>query len=63
MGDGVRVLFGRIRSIGVGYCAVDAARQGWRGDALVPGQAGRVNLQRAYGPCVSSSIGRYGGRR
>ena len=59
----MRVLYGRICSTGVGYCAVDAARQGWRGDALVPGQAGRVNLQTAYGPCVSSSIGRYGGRR
>ena len=63
MGDGVRVLYGRIRSIGVGHYAVDAARQGWRGDALVPGQAGRVNLQRAYGPCVSSNTGRYGGKR
>ena len=63
MGDGVRVLFGRIRSIGVGYCAVDAARQGLRGDALVPGQAGRVNRQRGCGACVSSSTGRYGDRR
>ena len=40
MGDGVRVLYGRIRSTGVGYCAVDAARQGWRDDGPEPDQDG-----------------------